>query len=325
MSDDLYATLGVSRDASQEDIKRSYRRLAKELHPDLNPDKPDVAERFKQVTAAYDILSDPERRGRYDRGEIDATGQERPRYQYRDFGERPEDQYYRDFAEDPAAGRYYTREGFGSQEEMQDFFEGLFGGLGRGRAGGGGRNFRTRARGADVSYTLPIDFLEAVRGTKKRVTMPDGRTIDLTIPAGAYDGQILRLRGQGMPGFEGGPPGDAYVELRVQPHPFFERKDHNIHLNLPITLAEAVLGGRIEVPTIDGPVTMTVPKGANTGTTLRLRGRGVLDQKSGQRGDQYVRLQVVLPKTPGPELEECVRRWARDNTYDPRADLRRSV
>jgi DnaJ-class molecular chaperone len=306
MSDDLYATLGVGRDASQDDIKRAYRKLAKELHPDLNPDKPAVAERFKEVTAAYDILSDPERRARYDRGEIDATGQERPQYRY-----------YRDFAEDPAAGRYYTREGFGDEEELRDFFEGLFGG--RGREGG----FRARARGSDVSYTLPVDFLEAARGAKKRVTMPDGRAIDLTIPAGARDGQILRLKGQGMPGFEDGPPGDAYVELRVQPHPFFERKDHNIHVDVPITLAEAVLGGKIEVPTIDGPVTMTVPKGANTGTTLRLRGRGVRDQKSGQRGDQYVRLQVVLPKTPGPELEECVRRWASDHSYDPRADLRR--
>ena len=307
MSDDLYATLGVSRDASQDDIKRAYRRLAKELHPDLNPDKPEVAERFKQVTAAYGILSDAEKRGRYDRGEIDATGQERPQYQY-----------YRDFAEDPAAGRYYTREGFGDDEELHDFFEGLFGGR------GGGRGFRTRARGADVSYTLPIDFLEAARGAKKRVTMPDGRTIDLTIPAGVEDRQTLRLKGQGMPGFEGGQPGDAYVELHVQPHPYFERKDHNIHMDLPVSLPEAALGGRIEVPTIDGPVTMTVPKGANTGTTLRLRGRGVLDQKSGQRGDQYVRLQVALPKTPDAELEEFVRRWAKDHAYDPRADLRRA-
>jgi DnaJ-class molecular chaperone len=308
MSDDLYATLGVSRDASQDDIKRAYRRLAKEMHPDLNPDKPDVAERFKEVTAAYDILSDPERRGRYDRDEIDATGQERPQYQY-----------YRDFAEDPAAGRYYTREGFGGEEELHDFFEGLFGG--RGRGGG----FRTRGRGADVSYTLPIDFLEAARGAKKRVTMPDGRTIDLTIPPGVNDRQTLRLKGQGMPGFEGGMPGDAYVELHVQPHAYFERKDHNIHMNLPVSLPEAVLGGRIEVPTIDGPVTMTVPRGANTGTTLRLRGRGVVDQKSGQRGDQYVRLQVTLPKTADAELEEAVRRWARDHPYDPRADLRRSA
>jgi DnaJ-class molecular chaperone len=306
MSDDLYATLGVSRDASQEDIKRAYRRLAKEMHPDLNPDKPEVGERFKQVTAAYDILSDPERRGRYDRGEIDASGQERPQYQYRDF------------AEDPAAGRYYTREGFGDQEELHDFFEGLFGGRGRDRGS------RMRARGADISYTLPIDFIEAAKGAKKRVTMPDGRTIDLTIPPGVHDRQTLRLRGQGMPGFEDGPPGDAYVELHVQPHPYFERKDHNIHMDLAVSLPEAVLGGRVEVPTIDGPVTMTVPKGSNTGTTLRLRGRGVVDPKSGQRGDQYVRLQVALPRTPDAELEEAVRRWAKDHAYDPRADLRRA-
>jgi DnaJ-class molecular chaperone len=305
MSDDLYATLGVGRDASQEDIKRAYRRLAKEMHPDLNPDKPEVGERFKQVTAAYDILSDAERRGRYDRGEIDASGQERPQY------------HYRDFAEDPAAGSYYTREGFGNEEELHDFFEGLFGG--RGRGGGS----RMRARGADVSYTLPIDFLEAAKGAKKRVTMADGRTIDLTIPPGLHDRQTLRLKGQGMPGFEDGPAGDAYVELNIQPHPYFERKDHNIHMDLPVSLPEAVLGGRIEVPTIDGPVTMTVPKGSNTGTTLRLRGRGVVDQRSGQRGDQYVRLQVALPKTADAELEEAVRRWAANHPYDPRAELRR--
>ena len=277
------------------------------MHPDLNPDKPEVGERFKQVTAAYDILSDPERRGRYDRGEIDASGQERPQYQYRDF------------AEDPAAGRYYTREGFGDEEQLHDFFEGLFGGR------GGGRGFRVRGRGADVSYTLPVDFLEAARGAKKRVTMADGRTIDLTIPPGVHDRQTLRLKGQGMPGFEGGQPGDAYVEVHVQPHPYFERKDHNIHMDLPVSVPEAVLGGRIEVPTIDGPVTMTVPKGSNTGTTLRLRGRGVRDPKSGQRGDQYVRLQVALPKTQDAELEEFVRRWAGDHAYDPRAELRRSA
>jgi DnaJ-class molecular chaperone len=182
-----------------------------------------------------------------------------------------------------------------------------------------------RGRGADVSYTLPVEFLEAARGAKKRVTMPDGRTIDLTIPPGVHDRQTLRLKGQGMPGFEGGPPGDAYVELHVQPHAYFERKDQNIHMDLPVSVPEAVLGGRIEVPTIDGPVTMTVPKGSNTGTTLRLRGRGVRDQKSGQRGDQYVRLQVALPKAQDAELEEFVRRWAGDHAYDPRAELRRSA
>jgi DnaJ-class molecular chaperone len=306
MSDDLYATLGVSRDASQDDIKRAYRRLAKELHPDLNPDKPDVAGRFSKVTAAYDILSDPDKRGKYDRGEIDATGQERPQYQY-----------YRDFAEDPAAGRFYAREGAGDADSLHEILEGLFGGRGAG--------VRMRARGADVSYTLPVDFLEAAKGAKKRVTVGDRHTIDLTIPAGVTDRQTLRLKGQGMPGYEGGPPGDAYVEVHLQPHAYFTRKDNNVHLDLPIGLAEAVLGAKIEVPTIDGPVSMTVPKGANTGTTLRLRGRGIVDQKSRQRGDQYVRLQVVLPKKPDPELEEFARRWSEEHTYDPRADLRRSA
>jgi DnaJ-class molecular chaperone len=306
MSDDLYAILGVKRDASQDEIKRTYRRLAKELHPDLNPDKPDVAERFAKVTAAYDILSDPEKRGRYDRGEIDATGQERPQYQY-----------YRDFAQDPAAGRFYAREGASDADSLHDILEGLFG-------GGRGAGMRMRARGADVSYTLPVDFLDAAKGAKKRVTVGDRHTIDLTIPAGVTDRQTLRLKGQGMPGFEGGPPGDAYVEVHIQPHAYFTRKDNNVHLDLPIGLAEAVLGGKVEVPTIDGPVSMTVPKGANTGTTLRLRGRGIVDQKSGRRGDQYVRLQVVLPKKPDPELEAFVRDWAEDHAYDPRADMGRS-
>jgi DnaJ-class molecular chaperone len=305
MSDDLYATLGVARDASQDAIKRAYRKLAKEMHPDLNPDK-DVAERFKRVTAAYDILSDPDKRGKYDRGEIDASGQERPQHQY-----------YRDFAEDPAAGRFYAREGAGDAESLHDILEGLFGSR--------GERVRVRSRGADVSYTLPIDFLDAARGAKKRVTVGDGRTIDLTIPAGVTDRQTLRLKGQGMPGFEGGSPGDAYVEMHIQPHAYFTRKDNNVHLDLPVGLAEAVLGGKVAVPTIDGPVSMSVPKGANTGTTLRLRGKGIVDQKSGQRGDQYVRLQVVLPKAPDPELEAFVRGWAKDRADDPRADMGRSA
>ncbi|HSA80555.1 MAG TPA: DnaJ C-terminal domain-containing protein [Geminicoccaceae bacterium] len=306
MSDDPYATLGVGREASQDEIKRRYRKLAKELHPDLNPDK-EVAERFKQITAAYDLLSDPEKRARYDRGEIDASGQERPQYHS-----------YRDFAEDPRATRFYTQEGFGDADSLHDLFEGLFGGR---SAADGSRRFRTRARGADLSYSLPVSFLEAAKGAKKRVTVGDGHIIDLTIPAGVRDRQTLRLKGQGMPGFEGGPPGDAYVEVQIQPHPFFERKNGNIHLDLPVTLAEAVLGGKVEVPTIDGPVTMTVPKGSNTGSTLRLKGRGIVDPGSGQRGDQYVRLKVVLPKTVDPEIEDLVRRWSAEHPYSPRAEM----
>ena len=307
MAEDLYSVLGVGKNTGQDEIKRRYRKLAKELHPDLNPDKPEVAERFKQVTAAYDILADPEKRGRYDRGEIDASGQE-----------RPQQRFYREYAEDPGATRFYAREGFSDDEGLRDLFEGLFGG--RGGPGGPSAGFRMRARGADVSYTLPVDFLDAAKGARRRVTVADGRTLELTIPAGVRDRQTLRLKGQGMPGFEGGPPGDAYVEIHIQPHPLFERKDGNIHLELPVSLAEAVLGGRIEVPTIDGPVSMTVPKGSNTGSTLRLRGRGIVDSATGQRGDQYVRLKVALPKSPDPELEEFVRRWSAAHPYDPRSE-----
>jgi DnaJ-class molecular chaperone len=203
-------------------------------------------------------------------------------------------------------------------DELHDFFSDLFGSGGAGEARR--QTFRMRARGADVSYTLPVDFIEAAKGARKRVVV-DGRTIDVTIPAGVRDRQMLRLKGQGGPGYDGGPPGDAYVEVHVQPHPLFERKDMNVHVELPVSLAEAVLGGRIEVPTVDGPVTMTVPRGANTGTTLRLRGEGIRDPKSGQRGDQYVRLKVVLPKEPDPELEAFLEEWAKHHAYDPRKDL----
>ena len=310
-NDDLYAVLGVGRDATQDQIKQRYRKLAKELHPDLNPDK-EVADRFKQITAAYDILSDPEKRGRYDRGEIDASGQE-----------RPEQRFYREYAEDPGATRHYTREGFGDAEGLHDFFENLFGagGAAGGGGAGGARGFRMRARGADVSYTLPIDFIDAAKGAKKRVTVGEGHTIDLTIPPGVRDRQTLRLKGQGGPGFEGGPPGDAYVEVHIQPHGIFERKDHNVHVELPVSLAEAVLGGKVAVPTIDGPVTLTIPKGSNSGTTLRLRGKGILDPRTGQRGDQYVKLKLVLPRTADPELEEFVRRWSAAHASDPRAGM----
>lgn len=304
MSDDLYDILGVDRPASQEDIKRRYRALAKELHPDLNPDKPDIAERFSRITAAYDILSDPEKRGRYDRGEIDAQGHE-----------RPQQHFYRDFADHPEGAKYYRQEGFANDEALHDFFANLFTGQGR------QEGFRKQAHGADVSYTLTIDFLDAAKGAKQRVVMGDGRAFDLSIPAGARDRQTLRLKGQGHQGFEGGPAGDAYVELHIRPHRYFQRKDNDIHLDLPVTPAEALLGGKVDVPTIDGAVTMTVPKGSNTGSTLRLKGKGVVDTKSGQRGDQYVHLKIVLPKDSDPELEACLRRWQADHPYNPRAEL----
>jgi DnaJ-class molecular chaperone len=292
---DPYEVLGVKRDASADEIKRKYRQLAKKLHPDLNPGNAEAAAKFKDISAAYDLLSDPQKRAQYDRGEIDASG-----------AARPERQYYRAYAESPEGAKYSS--GF----DAEDLFAELFG-----RA----RSREFRARGADVSYVLPVDFIEAATGAKKRVTMADGKVLDITIPPGTEDRQTLRLRGQGQPGFGGGPPGDAYIEVHLQPHAYFTRKDNDVHLELPISLSEAVLGGKITVPTIDGDVVMNVPKNSNTGTVLRLKGRGILDRKSKIRGDQYVRLKVVLPEPPDPELIRFVESWSAGRDDDVRSRL----
>lgn len=283
---DPYEVLGVKKDASADQIKSAFRRLAKKLHPDLNPGNAKAAAEFKEVAAAHEILSDAEKRRRFDAGEIDATGAERPQYRS-----------YRAYADAPEGAKYDSGAGF----DPEDLFSELFG---RGRGG----NFK--ARGGDTSYALRIEFLDAVRGTKTRITLPDGRTLDVTVPPGAEDRQTLRLKGQGDPGMGGGPPGDAYIELHVQPHAHFTRKDSDIHVEIPITLAEAVRGGKVNAPTIDGPVALTVPKGANTGTTLRLKGKGVPDRRGGVRGDQYVKLRVVLPDKPDPALERFVESWS---------------
>lgn len=297
MADDLYSLLEVSREASQDDIKRSYRKLAKELHPDLNPDDDAIAERFKKVSAAHGILSDPKKRASYDLGEIDDSGQARQRYGS-----------YHDFAGGGGQGGGFD------ESTLEGLFADMFG-------RGGRQGFRPAERGEDVAYTLKIDFLEAAKGAKKRVAMGDGRTLDLAIPPGIQEGQTLRLRGKGRPGTRGGPSGDAMVEIRINPHPLFERRDRDIHLELPISLGEAVLGGKIDVPTIDGPVTMTVPKGANTGTTLRLKERGIPGPKGGTRGNQYVRLSVTLPPSSDDELEAFLERWSAEHPYNPRKDL----
>ena len=285
---DPYDVLDVSRTASQDDIRKAYRALAKRYHPDLNPGSDEAADRFKEISAAYELLSDADKRARFDRGEIDASGAERaPRG------------FYHDYAEGPAGAKYSTG------ADAEDLFRDLFG-------GGFGRGGETAFRmpGADVSYSLTVDFLDAARGAKKRLDLPDGSTIDLTIPAGTEDGQQLRLRGRGQPGIGGGPPGDAYVEVHVLPHSLFKREGANIYAEVPVTLSEAVLGGSINVPTIDGPVSMTVPKGSNTGSKLRLRGRGVARKgKAGDRGDQYVTLKVMLPEKADDELIDFLEGW----------------
>jgi DnaJ-class molecular chaperone len=296
---DPYQTLGVKRDASQEEIQKAYRRLAKKLHPDLNPGNKKAEEEFKNVSVAYDLLADPDKRARFDRGEIDASG-----------AERPQQRYYRDFAEGSGANPYASDAGFADFAGADDIFSEIFGRTGR-------ANLRTR--GQDVHYYLELDFLDAVNGGKQQLTLPDKSVLDVTIPPGTRDGQVLRLRGKGRPGLGGGPPGDALIEITVRPHPIFTRKGDDIHIELPIPLKDAVLGGQTKVPTPSGAVTMTIPKWANSGRVLRLKGKGV-PRPDGTRGDELVTLKVMLPELPDPELEKFVAQW-RQATADgpPRA------
>ena len=308
MVDDPYKVLGVAREASEDDIRKAYRKLAKEYHPDLHPGDVAAEERFKAVTAANDLLGDPDKRARFDRGEIDASGQE-----------RPQQQYYRHYADAGAGHPYHSTEGFADFADMGDVFSDLFGHA-RGPRGAGPQGGTIRMRGGDTRYSFAVDFLDAVNGAKQRINLPDGSTLDLTIPAGVRDGQVLRLKGKGMPGIGGGPPGDALVEIQVRSHKLFRREGDDIHIELPITLAEAARGAKIDVPTTSGTVTMTVPAAANSGTRLRLKGKGVATGKA-KGGDQYVTLKVVLPDKPDDELVEFLERWERENPYSPRAGM----
>ena len=301
MSEDPYAVLGVKPEATQDEIRKAYRQLAKKLHPDLNPGDRQAEEKFKQVSSAYDLVGDAEKRGRFDKGEIDAAGNERPR-----------ERYYRDFhGADAQTHAYSDGSGYADFMESEDILKDLFGRRGEGRF---------RMRGQDALYRLPVEFLEAVTGATKRITLPDGGTLDVVIPAGTKDKQVLRLRGKGGPGFGGGPSGDALVEIEVQPHKFFTRSGDDIHLELPISLPEAVLGARLDVPTPTGAVRMTVPKGANTGTVLRLKGKGA-QRSDKSHGDEYVTLKIVLPEPPDPELEEFAQRWQAGKDQNPRRQL----
>ena len=289
---DPYSVLGVARNATQDEIKKAYRKLAKQLHPDKNAGNARIAERFKEVSAAHHILGDEKLRARFDRGEIDAAGAERG----------PAAGYHRAYA-NAGRGAGFESGPAGAGPGADDIFADLFGAFRR----GGARNFR--ARGADLKYGLTVSFLEAVRGGTRRLSLPGGKTLDVKIPAGIEEGQQIRLKGQGEPGDGGAPAGDALIEVQIEAHPFFVRNGRDIQVELPVGLAEAVLGGKIEVPTIDGMVTLTVPKGSNTGSTLRLKGKGVADRADGKRGDQYVKLKIVLPDAADAELERFAKSW----------------
>jgi DnaJ-class molecular chaperone len=304
---DPYVTLATSKTASADEVKKAYRKLAKQYHPDLNPGDAAAASRFKEISAAYDLLSDPEKRARFDRGEIDTSGQE-----------RADTSFYRSYGGGPQGARYRAGAGAGAGAgfDPSDIFAEMFSRSGGGFSRGGGE---FRSRGGDLSYSLNVDFLEAARGAQKRLSFPDGRTLDVNVPAGTESGQVLRLRGQGQPGVGGGPSGDALIEIDVTPHAFFRREGKDVLAEIPITLTEAVGGGKINVPTINGPVSMSIPAGSNTGAKLRLRGRGI-QPKTGPAGDQYITLKVMLPKEPDQALKDFVRDWpGRD--YDVRESL----
>lgn len=292
---DPYQTLGVQRTDDEAAIHAAYRKLAKRHHPDLNPGKPEAVDRFKEISAAHDLLSDTDKRARFDRGEIDAAGNEVPSQRT----------FYRDA---PGQERYRTSGGF-TQDDIDAFFSQNFGG----REGAGGRRFT--ARGPDMQYMVTIGFLDAANGTLRRITMPDGRTLDVRIPPGVEDGQVLRLKGQGMAGIGGGATGDALVEIAVAPHPLFKRQGDDIVIELPVSLREAVVGTTLEVPTISGKVRLTIPPGSGSGTRLRLRGRGI------REGHQYVQLHVVVPPGDEPDLAAFLKTWNPRTSFDPRRGL----
>jgi DnaJ-class molecular chaperone len=298
LSWDPYAALGVSRSASADDIRRAYRALAKELHPDVRPGDKAAEERFKRATAAFNLLSDPVTKQRFDRGEIDADGNERMA-----SSSRPR-QGARAHA---GAGAGPGAAGAGDPFDLGDIFSDLFG------PGFGGARSYSRMRGRDIRFTLDIDFLDSVNGARRRISLAEGRTLDVAIPAGVETGQVLRLKNQGGVGVQGGPAGDALVELRVRPHAFFRREGQDIHVDLNVSLTEAVEGARIQAPTPSGPVTLTIPAGSNTGKVLRLKGKGVAGQ-----GDQFVRLQVMLPEAADEELRKFVKKWSKRDYVPPR-------
>lgn len=302
--DDPYKTLGVARDANQDAIQKAYRKLAKQHHPDLNPGSAKAEEFFKKVAAANGLLSDPEKRAQYDRGEIDAAGQER--------ATRPS---YRQQADGPAGGRYSQgpEEGSWDTEDLGDIFGSMFG-AGRRPSGA------FRSDGTDERYALTTDFLEAVNGATRRLTLPDGRVLNVKIPPGANEGLVMRLRGQGGAGRNGGKAGDALIEVHVTPHPFFERRGQDIAVTLPISLSEAVLGGPVEVRTPQGPVKMQIPSGSDSGTELRLRGRGVPKSAGRAAGDLYATLRVVIGK-PDDALQDFVRDWKPRDAVNPRGKM----
>ncbi|HRH19453.1 MAG TPA: J domain-containing protein [Brevundimonas sp.] len=293
MAGDPYKELGVPRSATKAEIKKAFHRLAKDLHPDRNPGDKAAEERFKRVTAAFDLLGDEEKRAKFDRGEIDADGRE----QFRGgFGGRGPG----------AAGGSGRFEG----ADLDDIFE-MFGGMG-GRA-------RGPARGQDIRARMEISLEESIAGGTRRIAFSDGRTLDVNIPKGAAEGQVLRLKDQGAPGRQGGPSGDALIEIVVAEHPIYRREGADLHMDAPVSAPDAILGGKVTIQTPDGAVKLKIDKGSNSGQVMRLKGRGAFDARTGKRGDLMARLMVMLPRTIDPDLEQFAEAWREQRPYSPTA------
>jgi DnaJ-class molecular chaperone len=298
MAKNLYDVLGVKRGAGSDEIKKAYRKLTKSLHPDLNPGDAKAEERFKAVSAAYDILGKDKKRGQYDRGEIDESGAEKA------------PQYSQQYARQQHGAQ--GRGGYQDMGDMGDIFSQMF------------RDRQTQSRqsfaGQDQRYNMTVTFIEAALGGKKQVQMADG-ALNVTIPQGIEDGKTIRLKGKGQPGYGGGPSGDALIQIEVASDPVFSRDGLNINLTLPITLYEAALGGKVEVPTLHGLVGLKIPKGSRTGQTMRLKGRGI-EMLGGKKGDQMVTLSVQMPETIDDDLVAFLEGWKGEHAYDPRQKMK---
>ncbi|MDB5651426.1 MAG: hypothetical protein JWL62_2946 [Hyphomicrobiales bacterium] len=317
---DPYTILGVTKSASADEIKKAFRKLAKKYHPDQNKNDPKAQEKFSEASAANEILSDEKKRGQYDRGEIDAEGKPKsPGFEgfggpggFRRQGAAPGGGFEH-FEFDLGGGRAGAAGGRAGGFDASDIFSDLFGGA-RGRT-------RAPQRGQDLAETVTISLNDAARGASVRVALSTGKTLDIAVPAGMEDGKQIRLKGQGQPGQGGGPAGDAMITVKIAKHPFFRVEGRDVRLDLPLTLYEAVLGGKVEVPTLAGKVEMSVPAGTNGGRTLRLRGKGLPAGDGKAAGDLLVTLRIVLPDGATPDLEELMRKWRDERPYDPRKDF----
>ena len=314
-----YTVLGVSKTASQDEIKQAYRKLARKMHPDLNPNDPKAEDKFKEISSAYDILSDPEKRRRFDNGEIGEDGKERPGYGYGAYGGgNPFNGAGNGFGGFDFNFNTGRASGAGKKRTGFDFFSDMFGGAGNGAEdifSGMKRRSSAKMKGENADYDLTVTFLEAALGKEKEIRLPNGKVLNVKIPAGMADKSVLRLKGQGGAGVMGGANGDALIHISVQPHPYFTRSDNDILLDVPVTLKEAVLGGKVTIPTLEGKVALTIPANSNSGSVLRLRGKGI--KSGGKTGDLLVKLYIVLPEKPDAELTRFINEW-KPAPLDPR-------